>query len=88
MQRYLLKTGEITVEHTAINLASYLEEALEKWSLQSTQVSAIVTLTMLLILLQPLADWNGYILGVSAIHYSWVYRRLYLHQTCPELLVE
>jgi len=43
LQSHLLETGEITVEHTAINLSSYLEECLERWNLQSAQVSAVVT---------------------------------------------
>ena len=39
----MLETGEITTEHTAVNLSSYLEECLDQWNLQSTQVSAVVT---------------------------------------------
>ena len=40
---HMLETGEITAEHTAVNLSSYLIECLSRWSLQSTQVSAAVT---------------------------------------------
>ena len=39
----MLETGEITTEHTVVNLSSYLEECLDRWNLQSTQVSAVVT---------------------------------------------
>ena len=40
---HMLKTGEITAEHTAVNLSSYLQGCLGHWNLQSTQVSAAVT---------------------------------------------
>ena len=39
----MLETVEITTEHTAVNLSSYLQESLGRWNLQSTQVSAAVT---------------------------------------------
>jgi len=35
--------GEITAEHTAVNLSNYLEECLDQWKLQSRQVSAAIT---------------------------------------------
>ena len=43
LQSHMLKTGEITTEHTAVNLSSYLQESHGRWNLQSTQVSAAVT---------------------------------------------
>ena len=43
LQSHMLETGEITTEHTAVNLSSYLQESLGRWNLQSTQVSAAVT---------------------------------------------
>jgi len=43
LQSHMLETGEITTEHTAVNLSSYLQESLGCWNLQSTQVSADVT---------------------------------------------
>ena len=43
MKCCLLETGEIVEEHSAVNLANYLEEGLARWSLSVTQVSAIVT---------------------------------------------
>ena len=33
----------ITAEHTAVNLSIYLQECLDQWNLQSTQVSKAVT---------------------------------------------
>ena len=42
-QSHMLETGEITAEHTAVNLSNYLEECLDRWKLQSRQVSAAVT---------------------------------------------
>ena len=43
LQSHMLETGEITAEHTAVNLSIYLQECLDRWNLQSTQVSAAVT---------------------------------------------
>ena len=43
LQSHMLETGEITTGHTVVNLSSYLEECLDRWNLQSTQVSAVVT---------------------------------------------
>ena len=40
---FLLETGEMVEQHTAINLANYLEEALARWNLPITQISAVVT---------------------------------------------
>ena len=42
MKYFLLETGEIIVQHTAINLTNYLEEALTRWNLPITQISAVV----------------------------------------------
>ena len=39
LQSHMLETGEITAEHTAVNLSIYLQECLDRWSLQSTQIS-------------------------------------------------
>jgi len=39
----MLETGEITVEHTTINLSDYLKECFGRWNLISTQISAVVT---------------------------------------------
>ena len=43
LQSHMLETGEITTEHTAVNLSSYLQESLGCWNLHPTQVSAAVT---------------------------------------------
>ena len=43
MKCFLLETGEIVEEHTAINLANYLEEGLARWNLSIAQISVIVT---------------------------------------------
>ena len=40
---FLLETGEMVEQHTAINLANYLEEVLDRWNLPVTQISAVVT---------------------------------------------
>ena len=41
LQSHMIETGEITAEHTAVNLSIYLQECLDR--LHSTQVSAAVT---------------------------------------------
>ena len=43
MKSHMLETGEITVDHTAVNLSNYLKEGLGRWNLASTQISAAVT---------------------------------------------
>jgi len=43
MKSHMLEAGEITVEHTAINLSDYSKESLGCWNLLSTQISAVVT---------------------------------------------
>ena len=43
LKYFLLETGEIVEQDTAINLASYLEEVLARWNLPITQISAVVT---------------------------------------------
>ena len=43
LKYFLLETGEMVEQHTAINLANYLEEILDHWSLPVTQISAVVT---------------------------------------------
>lgn len=43
LKSHMLETGEITVEHTAINLSDYLKESLDRWKLPSTEISAVVT---------------------------------------------
>ena len=40
---FLHETGEMVEQHTAINLANYLEEVLDRWNLPVTQISAVVT---------------------------------------------
>ena len=40
---FLLETGEMVEQHTAVNLANYLDEVLDRWNLPITQVSAVVT---------------------------------------------
>ena len=39
---FLLEKGEMVEQHTAINLANYLE-VLDRWNLPITQISAVVT---------------------------------------------
>jgi len=39
---FLLETGEIIEQHTAVNLANYLEEVIARWNLPATQISAVV----------------------------------------------
>ena len=43
LQSHMLETGEITAEHTAINMSVSLQQCLDRWNLQSTQVSVAVT---------------------------------------------
>ena len=40
---FLLETGEIVEQHTVINLANYIKEALIHWNLPATQISAVAT---------------------------------------------
>ena len=43
LKHFLLEIGEMVEQHTAINLANYLEEVLDRWNLPVTQISAVVT---------------------------------------------
>ena len=40
---FLLEAGEMVEQHTAINLANYLEEVLARWNLPVAHISAVVT---------------------------------------------
>ena len=40
---FLLETGEMIEQHTAVNLANYLEEVIAHWNLSATHISAVVT---------------------------------------------
>ena len=43
MKCFLLETREMVEQHTAANLANYLEEGLVRWNLAATSISAKVT---------------------------------------------
>ena len=64
LKSHMLETGEITVEHTAINLSKYLKEILDRWKLPFTQISAVVTDNASNIT----AAINGNTLAALAIH--------------------
>ena len=73
LKYFLIETGEMVEQHTAINLANYLE-VLGHWNLPVTQISAVVTdnasnITAAIARLER-QHWKGNILVVSATHFS------------------